>query len=88
MAIAILVAFGFSSCAVDPYNGGYSNYGGQNVVPAIATGVAIAALAGYANERSSRKRHEQWAYYNRSRNYGGNHGYYPTNHRRGNRCYR
>jgi len=74
-ALGLAAMLGFSSCAYDPYNAGQGNYGGQSVVPAIATGVAIAALAGYANERSSRKR-AKYAYsgYNPYYSGGGHHG--------------
>lgn len=71
-ALGLAAMLGFSSCAYDPYNAGQGNYGGQSVVPAIATGVAIAALAGYANERSSRKRAKSYNYA-----YGGYGGYNP-----------
>ena len=61
-AIAIVGAFGLVSCASDPYSTGNQGYYGNpgypsanNVAPLIATGVAVAALAGYANERQSRK---------------------------------
>lgn len=82
-ATGILVVFGCSSCASDPYYGGNGTYSGQNVVPAIATGLAIASLVSCANDRASYKRHRQWAYAT-----GGCNSYYPTHHRRGGRCYR
>ena len=77
-AIGILVVFGLGSCASDPYYGGSGNYSGQNVVPAIATGLAIAGLVSYANDRASYKRHRQWAYAT-----GGCNSYYPARYRRG-----
>ena len=64
---AVLGALGLVSCATDPYyagntgyydNSGYYGSSGYpsatNAAPLIATGIAIAALAGYANERQSR----------------------------------
>lgn len=74
-AIGLAAMLGFSSCAYDPYTG-QTNYNAQSAVPAIATGVAIAALAGYANERSARKRAKSYNYaYNNPYGYhGGYHG--------------
>jgi len=77
-AIGLAAMLGFSSCAYDPYYAGQGTYGGQSAVPAIATGVAIAALAGYANERSARKRAKSYNYA-----YGGYRGYNPHRHNGG-----
>jgi peptidoglycan/LPS O-acetylase OafA/YrhL len=77
-AIGLAAMLGFSSCAYDPYYAGQGSYGTQSAVPAIATGVAIAALAGYANERAARKRAKSYNYayggYNPYRYHGGHHG--------------
>jgi len=75
-AIGLAAMLGFSSCAYDPYTG-QTNYNAQSAVPAIATGVAIAALAGYANERSARKRAKSYNYA-----YGNPYGYHGGGHGR------
>ncbi len=75
----VLAAVGLSSCAEYPYvadyGGGYagdSSWGGyppvaNNIAPWLATGVAVAALAGYANERDHRhdRKDAAWFYHNR-----------------------
>ena len=78
IAVGLAAMLVLSSCAHDPYYGGQGSYNTQSVVPAIATGVAIAALAGYANERSARKRAKSYNYayggYNPYNYHGGGHG--------------
>ena len=88
--VGVLAAVALSSCAMGPYSyggygGGYggdsgSPYGGDppanNAAPWVATGLAVAALAAYANEREHRHDRKEAAWWYRNSRYG-RHAYCP-----------